>query len=335
MASAEPHRCGAMTRKRRPCQCLVTWPGKRCHLHQYYGGMHAAAPMPNPPKLPRYVRAFDLGGSGLRTGMFKIHYCDAETIQGLELVPSSSAHLGQVDPGVSPAKWIRKKIPALDKEHGNVLMGASIAEVKKLFKGQKVPPDLKGAGLFETLGIKHHVHATVHDSFGHLFGTLHQGLLVDDRGVPENITEVKHPMIHFAFGTGATFLVTTSSGEIKAMSDFKKMLGGKPAWNYPVVCEDGKVRGLSRAFGGSSHGGPGNEARQTRRFKHFVFKQLVPRILAAGNTPPKTISLSGGAARGLEVGYMRGPKEAGLCGAALYAVKHFFGDVGGRGIDGK
>lgn len=259
------------------------------------------------------IRCFDLGGSGLKTCLFED-----------ESIPSMLENLGKAD-NQPIAKWIRRKLPTLDAEVDNgTFFSFSLAGLDKL------PKSSHNEGIKSNReSISQHFSLPSDRVYTQKDGDSH---LLASRVV---LGITRFPQLNFSIGTGIGCGMYDENGMLISLNDLKVALGCSP-WDlvtdssasqkiaYFALTKDGLNELVSR------HG----ESAVTRfenRWIKFLKQVFLPKLRLANRVLPLEITLTGGVVdnnalwlRPYDVDgsqIQKGPEQAGLLGARLYATQ--------------
>jgi hypothetical protein len=262
-------------------------------------------------------RAFDLGGSGLKTALFDRKLNQLTPLERLGYAPAAGADA-----------WLRAKIPGLDAEIGKgILFGFSLAGLEKLWAdkvnnahGKKVP-ELFRIPLAE-------VFVTT-DGTAHLLAARH---LVGKK--------VRDPQVNFALGTGVGFALTNSKGVVRKGKELRSE-DGKWPWDLKAKGEKAAWESLGvRGWDEIVHNfadGDAQKAEYERRWRLFYTEPWTALVKSKGWTPAATVTFTGGVTAisplvgqalksldplgGARVFVVTNGGDAGLLGAAILAKK--------------
>jgi hypothetical protein len=258
------------------------------------------------------IRCFDLGGGGLKTCLFANE------------IPSMMENLGKAD-NQPIATWIRRKVATLDAEvDDGTIFSFSLAGLDKL------PISSHNQGIkSNSESISQHFSLpsgrvfTQEDSDSHLLASR----------VVLGIT--KFPQLNFSIGTGIGCGMYDANGMQVKLKDIKAALGCSP-WDlitdssasqkiaYFALAKDGFNELVSRH-------GESALAKFENRWLKFLKHVFLPKLRLANWVQPLEITLTGGIVdnNALWLGsydvdgsrIQKGPEQAGLLGARLYATQ--------------
>jgi len=297
----------------------------------------------------RRIRAFDLGGGGLKTAVFDV-VLDAhgDPVRPVP-EPKMKEKIGkngkngkiEVKSGNSPQKvkdWLREHITNLDQEISDRwYFGASMAELGKIWDPKE---QWEEGGFHKLAGIPAMEHRVLDDGPAHLLASKHQ--LELKRQTENQPPKSIHPVCNIAIGTGVVIWCTDENGRIRRQDEMRELFEEKEDFTeYVVEVEDGKSKSMQQAFGGSHDGNVSSNReclseRQAKRWYKFLTK-LDDELFRKVSWPqPKSYTFTGGVVEACHtdlvdqlkelfknkpfVNVSKGPTDAGLMGAALKAM---------------
>lgn len=272
-----------------------------------------------------YVRCFDLGGGGLKTGL--VSYNSKTGEMKLE---EKEVQLGKCPSNKKVKEWVREKM--IEKEIGNLdteyqngyLFGFSLAGIEKLWEGNKT---LEQGNMQQLFNLKERV-SWISDGSAH---TLASAKMMEGKQKSGNIW-------NFSVGTGVGMGFTDASNKLHTDDELKKFLGTEEPWNAKVpsagnkpvyqVCSSKKFddilkrKSVDEAFGELARG-----------WASFIQTQIIERGEVNGEAPTAIVFTGGNIdhypdrlvneinKQGLKIKAFEGPKNAALVGAAWRAIE--------------
>ncbi|MCI5051660.1 MAG: ankyrin repeat domain-containing protein [Simkaniaceae bacterium] len=276
---------------------------------------------------PQYIRAFDLGGGGLKTALLAYE----EGAHRMEWVQEPSS-LGKCPDNMHVSQWIRERLlntmeVDIDEEiAAGYHFAFSLAGLNKLCARERTNPNI--ASLF---AIPPSQMRCIDDGAAHLVASM------------EELDLPKGPIFNFSIGTGVGIGYAEQKGSIKRISDLNCIFGLE-IWKTTVVDQH-----IFSYFCCSSRNGFDQlvaqnngviddtifltfASRWKKYFDHYLFPKL--KKLPPPWDTPSSIVFTGGhterhgrrlerALKQLQIGVpvYTGPRRAGLLGAAWYAVR--------------
>ena len=256
--------------------------------------------MPMSAEKPKYVRTFDLGGSGLKTKTWI--QCTRYDLP-VSMEPNEK-RIGKCNSSLKIADWVRRSIETFDEEIGNTswLFSFSLAGLEKMWEKDRHADDADDESsdkdkILKYFGIdKKHTDRVfmMHDSEAHLLGSMH------DKG-----SDFIHPAIHISVGTGFGFSSTNNKGEIRKSKIYKSKFGKDP---WKLVCDNSI--GVQKMLTATGYGDtckliPSKELKEEEiqvaaakifqhRYARFIEKTMFPIFKEFGWPLPKACYLTGG-----------------------------------------
>lgn len=272
-------------------------------------------------------RIFDLGGSGLKMAKATLSHDGSITIN-----EGKVTSLGQCPPDMSTQTWIHYKMPdfARDIYLQEKRFGFSLAGVDKLWADKQ--DRSRGRNVPEMLGLPKSLCMCLSDGQSHLLASI--------ENARRNNISIIYPVWNLAIGTGVGFAALThADGQMQNVCD--------SAWQLPCVDNHNNTKMVYKILGGEFNENRNlhNESTLVRRDYErqcIQFINLTIRNHENNINPvsciPKTVIFTGGLidhnsslfnndGNGItssNIRYMRGPKHAGLLGAAYISLKPEF-----------
>lgn len=285
-----------------------------------------------------YIRAFDLGGGGLKTALFAF---DKETEEMKWLEPQ--VQLGSCPDDREVCRWIRESMQVilkrdLDREiKEGYLFGFSLAGLDKLRRNAS----LETADISVLFAIPPDKVFCIDDGSSHLMASLQ---LLDSK-LP------KGPIWNFSIGTGVGIGFTDHNHQIQHRSKLRSFFGVYP-WDVKVPGYEGGVWKICSSKMGFDNIVNENGGRvDNRAFMEFAFRWKIylkfcllekrshPSVSFQSMIPAGIVFTGGHVDRygkrleetlksiDLDLPIFTGPKHAGLLGAAWTAAKRLNKDV--------
>lgn len=277
------------------------------------------------------IRCFDLGGGGLKTALFSYNHSTNEM-----KIEQSQVQLGKCPGAEKVEDWIRRRMNEngmdLDKEVKlGHLFGFSLAGLDKLRDNRQVETD-NMAILFRLPELK---VSALSDGAAHTLAsvTLLKGVLPIGQ------------IWNFSIGTGVGFGLTDSKHDLQPPGTIKKFFNNQNPWdvfepttNTFVWKSCGSRSGFDSIVSDIT-GSPNNKAFElfATRWKAFIETQIIDRAKTnqEGFGDPSAVVFTGGnidhygdrlvqavnhlGIKGVQA--YKGPNNAGLYGAAFFAIK--------------
>lgn len=277
----------------------------------------------------QYIRAFDLGGNGLKTALLSYD----KSANEMKLV-SSQFQLGKCPANKKVYDWAREQIKTigqgdLDAEvKKGYLFGFSLAGLDKLSEKRVITTDM--AKVFKLPADK---VQSIHDGFAHLLASVK---------MVKNLP--KGRIWNFSIGTGVGLGFTDTKHKLYTNDELKRFFGGIDAWEAlePTTKKEvweacSSKEGFDKIVSDVTYA-VNDKAFElfAERWKAFLKEQVIKRSKTFKRQwgKPKAIVFTGGhiehhgdrlikelRKRHLQVKMFEGPKNAGLFGAAWNVVR--------------
>lgn len=274
------------------------------------------------PRPDAIIRAFDLGGSGLKTQLYRVISVPQPGNQSMfdvAAVPGTRQNLGRCPVDVHVRDWLH----SLDMFNADAY-GLSLAGLDKLFEAPLSAVDEHAemqALVADMHGHRSCIVARLDDGQAHLLAGIY-GLRLFDC----------HPILCVAAGTGVAVGMTNSKGELRQNSEVRAWAQDRESWQMPVPVGDTR-QPLYKALGMNFNQQiPMHDLKW--KWRSFLETTALGLYAPLKLSLPKTIVISGGVIDGCgyhviphivhhdgtAVPVLKGPHDAGLYGAAVSAL---------------
>jgi hypothetical protein len=265
------------------------------------------------------IRCFDLGGSGLKTCVYKL----TEGKYFKKIIDTTN--LGHMEPNDDPPIWIRKKIQNLDKEiDSNYSFSFCLAGLDKLWgeSSNKLPKTESMSSLFYIP--KNQVYQ-IKDQESHLLAAL------------STLNSIEHPIANICIGTGIAISMTNKHGKVIKEKTLDNQFNNQKFWDLNSRSKSSSIKQLWFSLTTKGLDELENRLGKTEglnkyrtRWENFINEEFLNYF--EKEEKPKMLILSGGVTDknhekfipfscGIEK-VIAGPKDAGLLGAAFHVFNY-------------
>jgi len=274
-----------------------------------------------------YIRCFDLGGGGLKTGLLSYNKTTGEM-----KIEQDEIKLGKCGTTEKVQDWVRNQMRAngidLDREiaNGN-LFGFSLAGLEKLFENKKI----ESSNLPQLFNLPSEKVSSISDGRAHTLASVR--MLKQQLATGE--------VWNFSIGTGVGMGYTDIEKNLHTNAELKEFFDGKNSWDVKEPTTNKAVwescsskRGFDKIVADITHT-PNDEAFKifATRWKAFIEQRIIDNAQKKGKPIPTAVVFTGGNIDwygdklatavnnlGLKIKAFTGPKHAALYGAAFNAI---------------